>query len=415
MILLYDFCLLLLGLFALPKLLWQAIRYKKYRASFAARFGCGMPLAPPGVRVVWIHMVSVGETRAMRPLYEKMRQEMQGAHFYLSTVTETGMAEAKRSLPGAAAYFYLPLDFSFLMRRVARRLHPSYLILCEGDLWYNQLRAAKMQGAKTILVSGKLSERSQKRLQKVPFFTRRLFEQLDLLCLQNTLYLERFASLHIPRDKLCVTGNLKFDNTPKAPSSEFKKRLGLADEPVVAIGSTHPGEEELILEQFKEVWKHYPRLKVLLVPRHPERFKSVFSQLTEKGYRLSAYTEGNNGNKQIILIDTMGQLMTCYQLSTLAIVGGSFVKGIGGHNILEPIQGHIPVLFGPYMDTQPELVDLVLEAKAGKQIGAHEIGSSLLELLEPNTYQAYQKNAAALAASCQGTSKSTLEKILFSK
>jgi 3-deoxy-D-manno-octulosonic-acid transferase len=288
------------------------------------------------------------------------------------------------------------------MHRLDKRLKPHLLLLSEGDLWLNMLHSAKKRGARIALVSGKLSERSAKRYAKVPFFTRSLFDNLDLICAQNTLYADR---LKLFSKNVVTTGNLKFD-IPISPLSasqkaQWQKQLHLQPhEPLLVIGSTHPGEEELLIPIALETDS-----KILLIPRHPERFDRVFAMLPHGAGRLS---KGLTGQEKIILIDTMGLLTTCYQLATLAIVGGSFVPGIGGHNILEPIQASIPVLFGPYMKKQQQLAQLVCNAGAGKQLAPHELSSTLQSLLNnPALYQTLQTKAIELASHSRGATERT--------
>lgn len=357
---LYNLLLILGSFFAIPKWLLQ----KKYRGTILMRLGLRLP-PPSGKSSIWIHMVSMGETKIMAPIYKKLRQNYPEVPIFLSTTTTTGQAEAKRSLPNADAYFLLPLDFSWIMHRLVKRLKPQLLILSESDFWLNQMRAVKKQGGKVILLNGKLSERSAKRFSHVPRFSQKLFGAMDLLCAQNTEYASRISSL-CPAAPITVTGNLKLSIPTKKLTPEeketWRKKLGLTpNDKVITIGSTHENEEALILANLKT------SAKILLVPRHPERFAKVKKFIQDLN------------NPQIIVVDQMGVLTTCYQLSELAIVGGSFQTGVGGHNIFEPIQANIPVIFGPYMETQKELVQLILGAKAGIQTPAENLTEALAQ------------------------------------
>lgn len=403
MIFLYNVCILFLVLVLLPKQLWQ---YGKYQQSFKQRLGFNLPKAK--APSIWIHMVSVGETRAMIPLYQRIKKAYPDTEIFLSTVTSTGLEEARRSLPDAAGYFHLPLDFSWTMRKLCKNLKPKLLILSEGDLWLNMLTSAKKQGARVVLVSGKLSQRSAKRYALVPSFAKRLFGAIDLICAQNTSYAERFKKF---ATNIHITGNLKLDiSSPKLSADEkasWEKRLKLKkDQKVLVIGSTHPGEEQLILSATNEITD----VKILIVPRHPERFDSVFALLPPSSGRL---TQGLTGDERVVLIDQMGLLNSLYQLATLAIVGGSFVPEIGGHNVFEPIQAHIPVLFGPYTEKQTELVQLVLDANAGEQVNISELQNAIKTLLaDHKSYSKIQTNATQLEQVCRGATERTW-KVLF--
>ncbi len=414
----YDFALLIFFVFSLPKWLWQWKVLGKYRESLAARLGLTLPtLDTRGKQVIWIHAISMGETRAIIPLFHQIKKRYPQALLVLSSTTETGHAEAKRSMPSADAHFFLPLDFSWIIRRLVKQIQPTTLILCESDFWYNLLDICYKNGTKVCLVNGKISERSLHRFQKIPFFTKKLFAPFSLLCLQNETYAERFLSLNIPKEKLFVTGNLKFDSsvTPLSPSEKQHLRQTLKIEEgdrVLCIGSTHAPEEEWILSALIPVWRKIPALKVLLVPRHPERFQAVADQIKRQGIAFSRYSENPTESTPLVLIDTMGLLNKCYELAELAIVGGSFVSHVGGHNILEPILLNVPVLFGPHMHSQPELSELILNAHAGLQLEIEALAETLIQLLEnPQEYQNLQENCRALATSLPGATHRTLEKI----
>ncbi len=374
---LYNIVLLLGALLALPKWLFQ----KKYRGSVLQRLGLCLPPPTNKKQVIWIHMVSMGETKAMIETYLALRKQYPDAAFYLSSVTQTGQEEAKRSFKGADHYFFLPLDLSWIMNKLVKRLKPTLLILSESDFWYNMIRYVKAKKGKVVLLNGKISERSATRFSKFPHFTQKLFQSIDRFFVQNKEYANRFISLKIDPKKITVTGNLK-QTIPLEPLSEkdklnWRTRFGITPkDQVITLGSTHAEEEKLLLPYLKDY-------KVLIVPRHPERFSFVKKLLKEIG------------NPNFILVDQMGILSICYQLSDLAIVGGSFIPGIGGHNIFEPIQANIPVIFGPYMDTQKELVEIILKGRSGIQTPVDSIEKALKEAL------ALKENIPALLKSSQ--------------
>jgi 3-deoxy-D-manno-octulosonic-acid transferase len=402
----YNAALFLLGVLALPKL-FQA----KQRATLKDRLGCNLPKPPKGGDpVIWIHAVSVGETRAVLPLFEKLRVQYPDATLYVSNTTETGRKEASRIMPTASAHFLLPFDFSWIMQKLVKRLKPDLFILVESDFWLNLLNAVKKEGGKTLLVNGKLSERSFHRYQVLKPFAKRLFAPFDHLCIQNEEYLSRFLKLGIDPKKCTVTGNIKFDAIPKRMSSEEllkeKERMGIiSTDRVLVIGSTHPKEEERLLDTLKPVWEQVPELKVLLVPRHPERFQTVAEILRSKGIAFGQYTSQADQNERVILVDAMGILMRCYEMAELAIVGGSFVEGIGGHNIFEPVSLGVPVFFGPYMHTQKDLVEFVLTNQAGEQVTLAQLPQAVLRVLDKRgastnmTRIGYHRHGMAMARS----------------
>ncbi len=418
----YNAALLVYAILMLPKWLWQWSVQGKYRTSLSARLGFKLPkiALKPHQKLFWIHAVSMGETRASIPLFRQIRSHYPDAAIVISSTTETGHMEARRSMPEAAAHFFLPLDFSWSVSLILKHLPLTALILVESDFWYNLLYLAKQSGARIFLVNGKISERSARRFQKIPFFTRRLFANFDQMCVQSERYQQRFLELGIPPEKLHVTGNLKFDTTPKKLGSvalqHFKDELGIQPtDRLAVIGSTHEPEEHWLLSALDQVWQKIPELKVLIVPRHPERFDSVATQLKQRGIATLRYSQRaqKKGDERIVLIDTMGLLNSCYQLAEVAIVAGSFVSHVGGHNIFEPVLYHVPVLFGPHMHTQLDLVDLVLQGQAGRQVTLEQLPNAVLELLNnPLKHKQAVQAAVTLSHAVQGSAMRTFQHLV---
>ncbi len=380
----YDLALMLYTIVSLPKFIWDSIRHRKHRKSFLEKLGFNMPvfsLPSDGPRI-WVHSISMGETRAVVPLVEQIRKQMPNASIVISTTTETGLSEAKRSMPELDHYFYLPLDFSWTMRRLTKRIKPDLLILVESDFWYNLVSYNK----KVVLVNGKISETSLSRFKLFSFFTKALFSQFDLFCLQSQRFASRFENLGIAPSKIVVTGNLKFDQPfPRLDIERWRSDLGIKPtDKIITLGSTHDPEEDQLISAIEPLFDQFQNLKILLVPRHPERFAAVAALLDKKKIHYAKFSDHlpKQGNERIILIDAMGILSACYQLSNIAIVGGSYVSHVGGHNIFEPAALGIPVLFGPHMETQKDLVDVVVHGGAGKQVPLASLTSTLEEMLK---------------------------------
>ncbi len=397
----YNLTLLLLAFFLLPKLLWQRLRLGKYRNTWKARLGFSLPDFTPQGPVIWIHSVSMGETRAIVPLFHQIRSSYPHTQIVISTTTETGQAEAKKSMPEAACHFLLPFDFSWCMRRLVTKIQPTRLILSEGDLWYHLLFFAKAQGASIALVNGKISERSCRGFSLIPWFSSRLLSLIGLFCLQSQRHFERFASLHVPKEKLHITGNLKLDTPLSQPLSQNRP-----SPPVLVIGSTHAPEEELLIPLLKALSEKLPSLTVFLVPRHPERFNAVAELLDEAQIPYSRFS--TQIPARLILVDKMGILNDLYPIATLALVGGSYTPDVGGHNIFEPVQFGVPVLFGPHMHAQLDLKELILSAKAGLQVAPDVLLETLLSLLSnPTKRQPYIQACLALAQEARGATQKT--------
>jgi 3-deoxy-D-manno-octulosonic-acid transferase len=348
-----------------------------------------------------------------------MKKELPDANFVISSITETGHAEAKRSLPEAEGYFFLPLDFSCLMKKTVKVVNPDLLILVEGEFWFQLLKETNRAGAKTVLVNGKLSERSFKRFSLLSFFSRKLFSYIDEFSLQSERYEKPFLQLGVPKEKIAVTGNLKLD-VAFAPSSEsekeaWKKELGITDQDcVVVIGSTHEPEEKMLLSELAQVWAKIPHLKVIIVPRHPERFAQVAAMLKENRYPTLVYSQRaqKRGDEKVVLIDAMGLLLRSYQIAEVAIVAGSYVSHVGGHNIFEPVQVGVPVLFGPYMRAQLDLVDLVVKSGAGKQVEISQLSEELLSLLTNRaSWEAMHERCKVVTAQSQGSTERAWDRI----
>lgn len=416
----YNLAILIGIILSLPRQIYQIFKGKRGGESIKQRLGIvSLPPVEPDDQIIWIHAVSLGETKAVAPLAQRFYEENPKRKIIISSVTETGHQEAQHSLSFAYAHLYLPFDFSPLVKPLIDHFHPSEVIVVETDYWFNFLRLAKDSGAEISVVNGKISKRSFERYASFRFFSKRLFDLFDKICAQNSTYAQRFKLLGIPSDKIEVTGNLKFDGCPPELSLEERVRqrnelsIKESDEIVVA-GSTHEPEEEFILNAFKDIWDTSPEVKLLLVPRHPDRFAKVAKMIEDKKISYGRYSQMADlkGDEKVILVDAMGVLLSCYAISDLAIVAGSFTPKVGGHNILEPCCFGIPVLFGPHMQTQEELRQLVLAGSAGKQVEHKELAASLTHLL--NNHDERRRlgvSGKALIEANKGSVDRTFEKL----
>ena len=389
--LLYEILLWIGGILILPKTFTQYMQTGRHGGNFLPRvIAQGFPQIEKGnKKLYWIHGVSVGEIKAISALGNRIKKIHPDCIIVVSTVTETGQEEAKRCLASADYHVYLPFDYRFLMKRIMKRLRPDWVILSEGDLWYNFLRCAKDQGEKIAVLNAKLSERSLNRFKKVKFLALKMYSLVDFFCIQNEVYLERFIGLGLDPQKLHVTGNLKLDEVypelDESERSEWRQRLGIKESDLVlTCGSTHEPEEKYFLESLEVLWKQFPQLKVLLVPRHPLRFPVVAKLLEEKKIPFRKYSDESDTNMdvRVILVDAMGILRHCYQLSDLAFVGGTYNKSVGGHNLLEPCFYGIPVFFGPYTYSQPGMPELLDSYGAGERYSLEDLKEKLSNLLE---------------------------------
>lgn len=400
-------CFLTLGFFLyLPKWVLYKIKDKNYNLLLGERLGFKMPnfSFTNQQKPIWIHAPSVGEMKAVIPLIKKIQQQYTHLALVVSAFTDTGLKVAKQSLSGIHSYFILPMDFSWSIKRLLNKLQPHLLILVEGDFWYNLISLAP----NVVVVNAKISESSYKKLR---FFSRYLFDPISLFCTQNHEYARRFQQLGIAQEKIVTTGNLKFDYDLSTMSQiDWEKELGIQkNHLVITVASTHANEEEFILNALEPFWNQGSDLKVLIAPRHPHRFDEVAYLLEKKNLKFHRLSQkGTSDSPKVILMDRMGMLSPCFERSNCAILGGSFIPQIGGHNIFEPIAFGIPVIFGPFMHKQKELVKLILEAKAGYQTDLNNL-SSIIQKLLLSSKETNQKAGFTLRDQIQGSTQRTLK------
>ena len=407
--LLYECIYWFLFLLYMPRLLYQMIVHKKYRKSFLARCGFQFVHKRGSGPLFWFHAVSVGETSAIAKLALKIKEANKNASVIITSITETGHATAKKVMPFADDHLFLPFDSFFIMRRFVSKIVPDVVILSEGDFWYRFFREVKKKGAVIILANGKISEKSKTLFKSVSFLAKKLFSMIDLFLVQSEHYKMRFLQLSVPGSKIKVTGNTKGDMQVIPMTADekgsFAASLGIRPSDfVIVAGSTHDPEETMIVEGLLPLLKEHPSVKLLIVPRHPERFDTVAGML--KGISLSSRRMSSGAIEpivQLLLIDAMGLLTKCYQLAHVAICAGSFVSHVGGHNILEPSFFDVPVICGPHMHSQPELIAQALAWKSCLQIKIGELHDTVKYLVDHKTErEAIGRRGGELIKSLQG-------------
>lgn len=390
---LYNIVLVMWAVCLLPRIFYQYVFQKKYRGNLLSRLGFRFPKIAhaEGRKRIWIHATSLGETKAVKPFIDQIRKDYPDALLIFSSTTETGQTEAKKSDNCIDVFFFLPLDFSWLMRKLVKVLQPDLFVLVESDFWYNLLRELKNAGVKTALVNGRVSLNSFKRYKRAPRFSKKLFSSIDLYCVQTEAYKERFEALGALSYQVFVTGNLKFD-----VKKFFKPENGWnfpKNRELITVASTHEKEEEMIIDALKSM---DPSVVFLLAPRHPERFDRVANLLRDKGIIFRRIREDSIEGERVILIDTIGLLDECFSRSKLAIIGGSFVSHIGGHNVYEPVKYQIPVIYGPYMQNQESLVEILEKYGIGKKVELSDlynvVSRSLREVSKGSSFKKIQNS-----------------------
>lgn len=358
----------------------------EYRPALAERFGRIAP-SPAGTRVVWLHAVSVGEMISAVPLVRALRDRMPGAHLVVSCCTPTGRATAGDRLAGVAdRVIYLPYDYPLLVNAALARVRPDLFLLVETEIWPNLLRALARRGTPVFLVNGRVSRRSFPRyLAGRPLFRAALAEVAGCL-MQSRRDARRIRRMGAPPERVEVTGNLKYDQPqPQVSAAELKRyRAALAipeGAPVLLAGSTHEGEEEALARIWSSLRAEAPGLMLVLAVRHPPRAEGVVRRLADLGIRAGRKSLGDCRDREVVLLDTVGELAAHYRLATVAFVGGSLVP-VGGHNPLEPAAAGVPVVYGPHVSNFLEPC-AALEAAGGalRVSGEEDLAARLGELL----------------------------------
>lgn len=423
MYILYDIFLYLASLVFIPIFIVKMIKTGKYRAGNLERLGFisrTKTSRVTGNRTIWVNAVSVGETKAVLPLLRTFRVQHPDIKIALSTNTKTGQEVAQKEASDLIdLLFYYPFDYSWVIKRVLNQLKPEAFIVVEKEVWPNTMRLTKERNIPSIIVNGTISDRSFKSYKKIPFFFKDTFSNIRAYCARTEE--DRKKAQTLGTSAVILTGDLKFDSTPPVLSDSEKSALAKKffikkNETIIIAGSTHKGEEEIIINSFKELKKDHPKLRLILAPRHPERFIEVAKLLNSMQLdyiKRSLMNETNSRSPaDVILLDTMGELGLLYSLATVAFIGGSLVDGIGGHNLLEPAFFSKPVIYGPYIDTCLSMAEL-LEAQGGSiRVTETTLTSALDDLLTDAEAATKMGSSAYLAAiSGTGATEKTLDVI----
>lgn len=384
-------------------------------------------------RPIWIHAASMGEVGVIVPLIAELRARRPGQALAISTVTETGQARARDLFGRVAAVFFLPLDFLWVQARALRRIEPSLVILVETELWPNLIWLCHKRKVPVMLVNARLSERSLPHYQRFAFLFRPLLDTFRIIACQSEEDARRYRSIGVRPEIVRVLGNLKYDCIvgPVTPDERMKIRddLGIPPDAVVmTAGSTREGEETLLIDAWtKAVQDATPRLCsgqeckiqnaiLVIAPRHPDRFAEVESLLIERAVR---YVTRNQQRKtggpvefDVLLLDSIGELVSAYAASDMAFVGGSLVP-VGGHNPLEPAALGLPVVFGPHMFNAQESADSLLAVGGAKQVDSTDALSAVLceWLGDPRERARIGKFAEQVVDARRGAVRKTIEVI----
>jgi 3-deoxy-D-manno-octulosonic-acid transferase len=422
--LLYDLTLYVSALFLVPYYLYRGLRYGKTRHGIRERLGIyaqDFRRLLNGRKVIWVHAVSVGETRAAIPLLKAMRERYPDALLLLSNVTETGR-EIAVGVTEIDHYIFFPFDLRWIVRKALNLIRPDIIIIVETEIWPNFVMEAKRLNIPVVLVNGRISDRSFPRYRMAGKVLLPVLDSIADFCMQSEQDSRRIRHLGAPAGRVRVTGNLKFDMQPPqikhVDLETLKNELKLPENGRIWVaGSTHDGEESQLVNVYLELRKICPELFLVLVPRHPERCRQVQEELgkLEIAATLRSTLPALNRTLQageVMIVDTLGEMLTLYALADLVFVGGSLVN-IGGHNVLEAALLKKPVLYGSYMQNFKEIARLVRAAHAGLQVkDSDDLYRQMRILLEnPDEARRIGENGYHLLEENRGATQKTLEVI----
>ncbi|HEV7643076.1 MAG TPA: 3-deoxy-D-manno-octulosonic acid transferase [Pyrinomonadaceae bacterium] len=398
MFILYSVLLTVAFVILFPRFLHDVMRRGKYAAGFRQRLGRLPAFDAEGKPVIWLHCVSVGETQAARPLVDELLKDFPGHKLVISTTTRTGQEVAQNLFADKAALiFYFPFDWKFAVRRALKTINPQVVLLMETELWFNFLRVAHKSNVKIAIVNGRLSDRSVNRYMWIRKFMIRVLYYVDLALMQSQQDGNRIKELGMKNSRIRVTGNIKFDQPVDEQENlltgDFRKRFGIADSRLIVAASTHDPEEKWLLEAFSAIKNSSENSKVrlMIVPRHPERFSEVAELVSSNGFtsvRRSAEPGIADELADVILLDSIGELRAVFPLAEIVFVGGSLIPH-GGQNILEPAAAHKAIITGPYTANFAAIVSEFLEKDAliqlpvlGKAEMTDKLQAAIIELLQ---------------------------------
>lgn len=414
----YDIAYLAVAPFFLANAYYKRWHRGKYRRSLPGMFGANLPKSPllAHRERVWLHSVSFGETVGAASVFRLLRQRFPDWEFLSTTTTETGQDQARSSMKDAQYHDFAPVDLSWKVRHFLDAYNPSVYIFFETEIWPNILTECGRRGMKVFLVNGDLSERSSRNYARLRSLFSGPLANVTAFLMQTEEDSTRIRRLLDLDAKVHVTGNVKFDNLPTPLSGEERASLRAAwgvgvDDFVVIAGSTHPGEEKLVYTAFERLRAVHPSSRLVVAPRHPERFDTVAEELTTLGARIHRLSGGlpSTRAEDTLLSDQMGVLARSFGAADVALVGGAW-NPIGGHNLLEPAAHGVPVIHGPHMREQKDIMRIMKDHDASIEATAETLADTLILLREdPARRRLYGERGLRAAESNKGAAHRTVD------
>ncbi len=386
MYLLYSLLLIIWGILLLPAFLYKALRRDKGLSGLSERLG-RLPgsLRSDGRKTVWFHACSVGETLSLQPLVVLLNRRFPETRFVFSTITRTGRAIAvdRFSRYGEGNTFYFPVDLVCFVRRILDQVRPSMVVVVDTEIWPNLLHQAHRRDIPVVLVNGRISDSSFPRYRRGRFFLKKVLPEYRALLMQSEDDATRIGALGAPREKITVTGNMKFDgeafaaDAGKGRLEDLDQYLELGDSDVhwIVAGSTHADEETVLFDVLRSIRREpgLEKTRLLVAPRHPERFDAVARLAEQSGFGVRRRSDipAANPNEEVLILDTLGELAAAYQYATIVFVGGTLVRH-GGHSIMEPALCSKPIVIGPSMENFRAILPEFLSHGGIRQIAAEQ-------------------------------------------
>lgn len=393
----------------LVRLYWRGRANPGYRQRTLERFGLFKPPEFDRRRpVIWLHAVSVGETVASAPLVKALQTAHPDWQWLITTTTPTGSDQVRRSFGDSVAHVYAPYDLPGFVRAFLRRCAPDLVIVMETELWPNLLHTCKQHTIPVVVANARLSEKSARGYGRLAALTRQMLNNVSVLACQQHADGERFAALGLARDKLHITGSIKFDiaidDATRRAAAALRARWQ-PERPLWIAASTHPGEDEQLLDAFARVRRQHPRCLLLLVPRHPERFQTVHDLAVAQSWQVLTRSSGQAATEttDVIIGDSMGELMALYGCADIAFVGGSLVP-VGGHNLIEPAYWQLPLISGAQLFNFTEVAALLQDHNALTVVSDAEALATCVSawLDDPQQRREHGQRALAVAESNRG-------------
>jgi len=408
-----------------PVVVYRAVRHKRYRTGWDQRFG-KITRRSPTKKCIWLHAVSVGEVNAAKTIVKELENKFGDFEIVISTTTDTGFARATTLFSENHQVFYFPFDFSWIMRRAFRNIRPDICLLMELEVWPNLVQFTQQSNIPVIVVNGRMSDKSFPRYQKIKPLVKKMFGKISLTLAQTEQYAQRFKELGCPDEKVIVTGSLKYDTaqiTDKVEGADaIAAQLNIGDETLWVTGATGNDEEKILLDVYQKLKQdgRFADLRLVIVPRKPERFDEVAQLIERRGLPLIRYSQIKNNNtppptdnQAIILGDTMGDLRKFYSLATIIFVGRSLVP-MGGSDMVEAAALGKCTVFGPHAFNFKQTVDALLADSGAIMVkDQEELLQTMQQCLTDFDFaQTVAKNGREVIRKNQGATKNTIDQIV---